>query len=230
MLLCGAMGARESTSQSQAAFHICMKGNYRFLILGFIWAALVALGAHQALKFENTAGSSGIPQRRLPASLRTAAGNDAFVLVMLAHPNCPCTRASLTELERLLARARGKLATFVILSKPGASIEELRASPMSELAARIPGVSVIPQQVLATETFAGETSGTTLLYDPRGLLVYSGGITRARGHLGDNPGADAVLARVAERTQEFLHLPAFGCPLKDPSSVQLRDDPSWRKQ
>jgi hypothetical protein len=183
-----------------------------------------------AMQFENTAGSSGNPRTHLPTELRAAAGKDAFVLVMLAHPNCPCTRASLIELERLTARVRGRLATFVILSRPGASVEELHASPMGKAAAKIPGVSVIPQPLLASEAFAGETSGQTLLYEPGGILVYSGGITRGRGHQGDNAGADAVVARVAGRTRELLRLPAFGCPLKNPSASQLRDDPSWQRQ
>ncbi len=40
------------------------------------------------------------------------------------------------------------------------------------------------------------TSGQVLLYDPSGRLAFSGGITAARGHVGDNAGSDAIVGLV----------------------------------
>ena len=42
--------------------------------------------------------------------------------------------------------------------------------------------------------FGAETSGQTLLYDEHGALLFSGGITGARGHAGDNAGRASLVA------------------------------------
>ncbi len=42
--------------------------------------------------------------------------------------------------------------------------------------------------------FGAATSGQTLLYDERGTLVFSGGITGARAHAGDNVGRQSLVA------------------------------------
>jgi hypothetical protein len=66
--------------------------------------------------------------------------------------------------------------------------------------------------------FGAATSGQTFLYDARGNLQFSGGITAARAHAGDNAGRSSLVAMlnasgapVASRTS------VFGCPLFDRS-------------
>jgi hypothetical protein len=55
---------------------------------------------------------------------------------------------------------------------------------------------------------------------PDGKLAYSGGLTGARGHEGDNDGERAVLAlaggRVPPRNQE----PVYGCSLEEKVQAQ----------
>ena len=41
---------------------------------------------------------------------------------------------------------------------------------------------------------ARSTSGQTFLYDARGTLLFSGGITGARAHAGDNAGRQSLVA------------------------------------
>ena len=57
------------------------------------------------------------------------------------------------------------------------------------------------------------TSGHVLLYEPGGRLLYSGGITAARGHRGDNFGRSAIVAAILERPRDHGSMPVFGCPL-----------------
>ena len=60
--------------------------------------------------------------------------------------------------------------------------------------------------------FGAETSGQTLLYDARGALAFSGGITGARGHAGDNAGraslrrADSIASQADRRGTQRLRL------------------------
>ena len=61
--------------------------------------------------------------------------------------------------------------------------------------------------------FHAETSGQTALYDATGNLLFSGGITSARGHEGDNDGRAAVVSLLTSDGAEERETPVFGCPL-----------------
>jgi hypothetical protein len=72
--------------------------------------------------------------------------------------------------------------------------------------------------------FGAATLGQTLLYDADGSLLFSGGITAARGHAGDNAGrselvsllnrglsAPVVTMNRGQSARDATHV--FGCPL-----------------
>src|SRR5436190_789460 len=72
-----------------------------FVGTGLLWAGLVLFGARTLLNYENTSGTPANAPSQWPSNSRIARPDSKFALVMLAHPNCPCTRASLAELEIL---------------------------------------------------------------------------------------------------------------------------------
>ena len=119
-------------------------------------------------------------------------------LVMIAHPHCSCTRASISELARLMARI--DVDARVLFSMPDQT--DLWAS-----ADRIPGVSV----GLAEGHFGAHTSGTVLLYSAEGDLQFAGGLTATRGHEGGSIGRDRILALVSGRPVEQDVSAIFGC-------------------
>jgi hypothetical protein len=87
-------------------------------------------------------------------------------------------------------------------------------------AAAIPGIRVISDtHGEIARKFAAVTSGETLLYSSDGNLLFAGGITESRGHIGDNAGRSTIESVVmAERqvpsTQPApAHTPVYGCPL-----------------
>jgi glyoxylase-like metal-dependent hydrolase (beta-lactamase superfamily II) len=148
---------------------------------------------------------------------------------MLAHPNCPCTRASLAELEILTAKLQGRLSAFVLFSRPAATADDVRTSGLWKRAAGIPGVSVqFDEAGLETAQFGGLVSGQTIVYDPQGNLVFSGGITAARGHQGDNNGLDSVVLAVTGKLNKRAQAPVFGCALGNPSAKEVSEQ-SWKK-
>ena len=198
-------------------------------VLGLAWASAIGFGARSLLRYENTPGEAGDPLRNWPRESRLLRPADRFALVLFAHPNCPCTRASLAELEILMARLKGRVAAFVRFRKPEANLSEVQSSDLWKKASSIPGVSAgFDANGLDVRQFGAETSGQALLYDLQGRLVFSGGITTARGHEGDNAGVDAVIARVNGREAPF-HTSAFGCSLRDPGTAELRENPAWKK-
>lgn len=199
------------------------------MAIGLAWVSSVGWGARMLFTYENTPGAPGASAGRWPAGSKIARPQGKFTLVMLAHPECPCTRASLAELEILMARLPGKLVALVEFRKPGADQREVQGMALWNRAAAIPGVSVgFDQDGAAVEEFGAEVSGQALLYDPEGLLVFSGGITAARGHEGDNAGVDAVIQRVNGGQAPF-RTAVFGCSLRDPGARTLEKESSWKR-
>ena len=66
---------------------------------------------------------------------------------------------------------------------------------------------------LEAARFGAQTSGHTLVFDSNGRLVFSGGITATRGHVGANAGENAVLAALRQQIPERGRTSVFGCSL-----------------
>lgn len=163
-----------------------------------VWAVAILAGSRILFKYENTPGLPGAPPSHWPSGSRIEQSHMAFTLVLLAHPDCPCTGATLAELEAIIARSQGKLTSYVIFSKPGVHDTNISSSALWKAATRIPSVTVVYDSTgIDTSRFGGHVSGQTMLYDPNGILVFTGGITSGRGHQGDSDGADAILRRVS---------------------------------
>ena len=134
-------------------------------------------------------------------------------LVLVAHPLCPCTRASIGELSVLMARSVGRLDARVVFVEPE-GMAPARESASWQRAAAIPGVIVVSDPGgREAALFKASTSGHTVLYDAAGRLVFVGGITSARGHLGDNTGRSGILAWLGDSAAAPPTNPVFGCSL-----------------
>jgi hypothetical protein len=133
---------------------------------------------------------------------------------MLAHPHCPCTRASVSELAQIMAESQGKLSAYVLFMKPNGADADWDQTDLCRSAAQIRGVTVV-SDVDGTEArrFGAKTSGHTLLFDADGRLLFSGGITASRGHAGGNAGESAVLAAINDASRKPTRTMVFGCSL-----------------
>jgi hypothetical protein len=139
-------------------------------------------------------------------------------LVMFAHPQCPCTRASVGELDRLMTLCQGKLNAQVVFVRPPGLPVDWEKTDLWASASAIRGVSVrVDNGGVEARRFQIETSGDSLVYSPAGTLLFHGGITISRGHFGDSPGSDGILALVNHQSAGGIKTPAFGCPLLAPA-------------
>jgi hypothetical protein len=137
-------------------------------------------------------------------------------LVMLAHPRCPCTRASIAELAKIMTAAQGRLHAYVLFLKPTSFPEQWEQTDLWQSAAAIPGVVVVSdEQGREAANFGARTSGKVLLYNAHGRLLFHGGITSSRGHEGDNEGEDAILSLLAEGVASVTTTAVYGCSLVD---------------
>jgi hypothetical protein len=81
-------------------------------------------------------------------------------------------------------------------------------------ASSIPGVHVLRDVDGAdARRFGAWTSGQTLLYDAQGRLRFSGGITDARGHEGDNAGRASLESILFHGETPAARTSVFGCGL-----------------
>ena len=178
------------------------------------WMLAVAAGAKAAWDYQTTAGTPGQPSERWPAGSALAPPSSGATLVLVAHPHCPCTRASVGELGRIMARLGGRLSAQVLVYRPREFHAGWERTEVWAAAERIPGVTV-RVDVDGTEAgrFGAATSGQVLVYDARGRRRFSGGITSARGHLGESVGHERIAAIVEGRENGEATTRVFGCAL-----------------
>ncbi|HEV7401733.1 MAG TPA: hypothetical protein VGO11_02360 [Chthoniobacteraceae bacterium] len=185
-------------------------------VLGVLWLVAVVAGSGALWRHANTPGHAGRTPAAWPAESSLIRAAHRKTLVMFAHPQCPCTRASIGELALLMARCGGDLDAFVVFFKPEDAAEEWTHTGSFRDAAAIPGVTVLlDRQGREAERFGAATSGQTDFYDADGRLLFSGGITAARGHAGDNPGRAAIGQWAADGPAGCSSTPVFGCALTE---------------
>jgi len=120
------------------------------------------------------------------------------------------------ELNRLLARNQGAVATHVVFFAPENAASEWTEGGLWKSAQALPGVMVETDTAgTKAKLFGAETSGYVVLYDARGELLFHGGITSGRGHAGDNTGENAILALLAAHETSTHQSRVFGCALLD---------------
>ena len=162
-----------------------------------LWLASATGGLWVLWAYDNKPGTAANPSPRWPATSRLAPASDGPTLVLFAHPQCSCSPASLGELAELLARVRTRPRTYVVFLKPSGVADGWERTALWQTAAQIENVTVVrDDDGLEAQRFSAATSGQTFLYDSRGVLQFSGGITSARGHAGDNAGRTALIALV----------------------------------
>jgi hypothetical protein len=186
--------------------------------IGLAWLIALTAGFTLVHHYENTPGPNRPRPNQWPRDSRLVLNNEGATLVIFAHPKCPCTRATIGELEKIATTCGKAITPWVVFLKPKGTDDGWEHTDLWSRAAAIPGVHVIndPDGEEARR-FHAQTSGQTLLYSDRGTLLFSGGITFARGHAGDNAGRAAIESYALGRSG-VAQTPVFGCPLTGPCS------------
>ena len=183
-------------------------------ILTTAWLAAATGGLWLLWQYDNTPGQSADAPAQWPASTPLARATDRPTIVMLAHPHCTCTRASLGELAEALARAPVPPRTYVLFMTPSEFEGGWENTDLWRTAAGLPGAIVIrDDDGREARHFGAVTSGQTLLYTEDGRLAFSGGITGARAHPGDNAGRQSLVALLNRAPATRSETNVFGCPL-----------------
>ena len=186
------------------------------IFTGF-WLVAAAVGQRVLLNYDYTAANPGTPPAKWPAASKIPHTPGVPAIVVVAHPHCPCSSATVEELARMMALLHDKAAATVIFVRPAEFSEEWQKTDLWRSAARIPGVTTWSDLDGAeARLFGAQASGQTMLYDAPGNLQFSGGITASRGHAGDSAGRSAILSIVLNGSSKISHTSVYGCSLHDP--------------
>lgn len=197
------------------AFHDVSRRRWVALLL--LWAAAVGAGSAVLWRYAVTDGAAAAPPQRWPAQSSIVRETGRATLVVLAHPRCPCTRATLSELGVLMSRVGPKARAHVLFIRPPGMDSGWEKTALWQSAASIEGVTVHSDPGGAQAAlFDAATSGQVVVYDASGDLIFRGGITGARGHEGDNVGLERALTLINGGRTDGNQSKVFGCALDGP--------------
>jgi hypothetical protein len=183
---------------------------------GIVWMVAVGAGLRGLMVYDNRPGPGATAPPEWPIESRLERDAGGPTLVMLAHPRCDCTSASLTELEELLARSTTRPRTYVVFIRPGRVPGGWERTALWQRATGLDGVTVVrDDDGIEARRFGVQTSGQVLVYDAAGRLTYSGGTTGSRGKTGNNIGRAAILAALSG-APGLAVASVFGCALFGP--------------
>ena len=163
------------------------------------------------LRHDFTPGqSSGKVPERWPIDTTLVKRHGLPTLVMAVHPNCPCSRASIEQLERIASQNEHPVQVVALfLDSPGRESCATWKSFANNPAIQV----VVDKHGRLAEKFGAFTSGEALLYDAEGQLRFHGGLTPSRGHSGPGRGVEVILALAEGQRIAFSSTPTFGCSL-----------------
>ncbi len=182
-----------------------------------LWLCAVGCGIYYLNNYEFTPGAETAEHpATFPVASRIDREGRLPTLLIFAHPHCPCTRATVQELSKLMTEAQGRLKARVLFIKPVNFADDWTQTDLWNSAAAIPGVTAaVDDEGREASLFKAETSGIALLYDSTGALRFQGGITASRGHEGNNDGRRSIVDLVTKDAAQPSETFVYGCPLKN---------------
>lgn len=186
-----------------------------------LWVGSIAAGSWLMLQHAFGQGDSAPAPHRLSSELADSVAfrQRPLTLVVAVHPNCPCTGATLEQLDRFLTRHPQSAQVVALFwvedeeTNPAALETNRYWKRVSKMEAA--NAAIDPQGKRAAQ-FGALVSGAVAAYDRSGVLRFQGGLTPSRGHDGPSRGLD-ILESIArgEPVGDTKTTPSFGCSLAE---------------
>jgi hypothetical protein len=187
------------------------------------WAIAVVGASGMLLRYEQTPGA-GDGGRRWPAGAPITLDGRKLTVVVVVHPRCPCTRATLHAIRDLVEEYPDAAGFHFALFCPANAGDEWTQSPNAQLAALVRGADLCKDtDGELCRLLGASTSGTVMVFDHSGANLFTGGVTPSRGHEGDNPGLDALRQLLSGEPLAVRSTPVFGCSIVGFSDLVCSD-------
>lgn len=165
----------------------------------------------EASGLERWPSASAIPI--LPASSIHALKNH-LALVTFIHPMCACSRATV-ENPREIAGSDHHARLIAVVWTPSSQPEWKNSESVKRLREIQKVELVFDESKREFDLFDVKTSGQSFLFASDGSLIFKGGLTESRGHLGPSRGSEFVKRTVANTdvdTKKHAFISSvFGC-------------------
>ena len=188
-----------------------------------LWALGLLLGGAAVVRYATTEGTRGAAPDRWPGSELVTPREGRSTLLLFAHPQCPCTAASLRELGNAIEAQGQQVDAYALFLDPGSMEEGWTRDDIWEVGEQQAGLTCLPDPDGSEAVrFGARTSGQVLLYDAQGRLGFQGGVTGSRGHDGPSRGrarleAAMEAARGGTSRAASASDAVFGCPIVEDS-------------
>ena len=182
----------------------------------WVWVCLVLTGSVALVHYGSRPGEIGPVPSAWPDSSTLTHPHAGDRLLLFLHPQCPCSRATLRQLQTALVYAPKGLRVTAVIYSPSSESREWTQTALVQDVGALPGVEVVLDvDGRETNRFGARTSGHVMLYNPHNRLIFSGGITPARGHEGACAGLDGLIERLGGGNRGSDRAEVFGCPILD---------------
>jgi len=184
---------------------------WRWVGLTTVWTMTIVVGFGLVVNFETKPAESAQSASAWPADSQLRLADEGATVIMFLHPGCPCSSASLDQLDRLLSETKAPVKTYLVIVGPTDTAD---VGPNETRAATISNALLWRDEAgEEAHLFGSQTSGDVFVFDRTGHLRFEGGITAARGHVGANAASAAALSAIEGVSTAECHMPVFGCPL-----------------
>src|SRR5262245_56961175 len=102
------------------------------------WSVCAGLGLAKMLTYELTPAPAAAAPASWPPSAAVDRDPSCPTLVLFLHPHCPCSRATLAELERLIATSNGRFALRIVFVPPEGTSDAWNGTALYRAAEKIP--------------------------------------------------------------------------------------------
>ena len=133
-------------------------------LLASLWVASIISGMGILTVYEYGAGRDTGSPASWPVRSEIPLAADEPTLVLFAHPECPCTQASIGELAVLMTRCPAEVKAHVVFLHPTGTGTDWTHTDLWRSAEAIPGVAVMADEAGGEAArFHATTSGQVVL-------------------------------------------------------------------
>lgn len=199
--------------QSISGLNVMWWRRGRGLALLGAWLTATLAGFGVLVAYGYGAGAAGAQPAAWPSDAGDTARAGRHTLIVFTHPRCPCTVATMRELARLSARVESEVDIRIAMFVPHGEPDAWAQGAVWRAARTVASATIeIDRGGRLARLFGASTSGHAALYDRGGRLVFSGGLTAARGHEGMSLGRSSVELWTLGG-EGAASAPVFGCTL-----------------
>jgi hypothetical protein len=178
------------------------------------WLVLAVGGGVWLMAYEFTPGERSAHRPTSRNELPFALENHRPTLIVVLHPQCPCSQATVSVLAELVEHCGQRLAVIVMLNRPKNADARWTENPLVDRLKQLEAVRLIPDDGgRVSQALGATTSGHAVLFATDGAVMFAGGLTPGRGAVGETSGQRAILGVVKGTAITPSESPTFGCPL-----------------